>query len=159
MRYGVPRPKRYPHSVRSHFGPINEPVGIAPRLLGCGLIGLVVALFMLGYGHLKAQSGFSLPSSAPTISRHIRNSVAEAPAPDMNSPAVKFANADVKTVSVSSPKPKEDTSESLKRPQKPVATSRATKKNHRVAQRRYERAMRSYAWAPWTGVQAPYGGF
>lgn len=149
MRYGVPSRKRYyrPHSVRRPFEPVDAPVGLAPRLLACGLIGFVVALFMLGYGQLKAQNGFYLPSSAPTVSRHIRNSVAEAPAPDMDSPLVKFANADVS--SVLPPKQNEDSSNGHKGRQNAAVATRVAKKNHRVAHRRYERAMRSYAWAPW----------
>jgi hypothetical protein len=112
---------------------------------------------MLGYGQFKAQSEFYQPNAPSKVARYIGNSLAEGPAPDMDSPAVKFANADV--IPVLSSKQKKDISDRHKGWQKATVVTEVAKKKHRLAQRRFEKAMRSYASTPRITFQAPYGGF
>jgi hypothetical protein len=100
---------------------------------------------MLAYGQLKVLEGSYVPIGAQVILQNGPQAPAEAPAPDMDSPEVKFANADVPA---NDPRiNNEKALATLKKARQKHARRPVGKKLH-VVQRRYQRAMRAFAWTP-----------
>lgn len=137
--------------VRRYYRPPIDPgCGLALRLLSCAGIALACGLFLICYGSLKARVVVSyVPLGSPSISHsHDEGYASDALSPDMNSPAVKFANSDVSPVADSKP-PLE--SRMIKVATKTASKREAalTKKRYRVVRRQLPpRAMRAFAWAP-----------
>jgi hypothetical protein len=158
--YDKPHPSRA--SVRRHSGPSP---GAGTAVLACGAIAGCVAVFFWVYDAMVHREPSFVPALARDVAAGPRSASAatilippEAPAPDLHSPAVALANADVPPAPAE-PQAAAATGQDHAAPEKPKkAEAQPKKKRVHVAKRLPPQAAQSYASEP-SFFRTPFGRF
>ena len=132
-----------------------EPSSWGTALLCCTAITLATAGFFWGYDALAHRDGLYLPSSARAATTERRPLRAiETPAPDMNSPEVVRANADVPPSAI-----QKNVAHATEHAPTESNVAAPPKKKVHAAHRISPEARESYAAAPAFSRSTPFGGW
>jgi hypothetical protein len=151
-----------PHCRRSYSCNPTPSASVGSAVLACATIAVCVGVFFWVYDAIVHRGPPFVPVLAQEITAGPRSAVAatklippEALAPDLHSPAVMFANADVPPdpEGVAAKEPGTATPEQPKKAAPPP-----TKKQVRAAKRLSPEAAQSFASAPGF-FRVPFGGF
>ena len=151
------RPSRNRPSSYSHYRPSSGD-GVS-RVCACALILATTVAGFWTYG-LIAHREPAYASFRARIVEHRSDApgTSVAIAPDMNSDAVRLANADV-PADLQKPEQKSEPKQETKTAKHAAVTTHRKKKTQMVARRRApDRAMQAFAWGP-PAFGSPFGGY